>query len=116
MKIRIKDNTIRYRLAQDEVSALVKSGEVFSQSELGGGTLIYGLKKSNNSEIDCTLKTNRIIATVPANLLTNWDADERVGFEHTTQEGLYILIEKDWQCLKPRINEDETDLYKNPQA
>ena len=116
MKIRIKDNSIRFRLAQDEVTCFVNSGEVFSKSELGGETLIYGLKKSNNSEIECSYNTNRIIVTVPTPLLTNWDTDERVGFRHTTQEGLFILIEKDWQCMKPRINEDESNLYVNPQA
>ncbi|MDG2455745.1 MAG: hypothetical protein P8N47_08050 [Bacteroidia bacterium] len=43
----------------------------------------------------------------------NWDTDERVGFDHTVN-GLFILLEKDWQCLKPRDHEDESNLYQHP--
>lgn len=113
MKIRIKDNSVRLRLAQNEVSQLVNEGETWSKCEFGQSTLVYGLKSSNKDEISCSFKGDRITVLVPEQYLRNWDTDERVGFEYT-EDGLYILIEKDWQCLKPRPNEDESNLYKHP--
>jgi len=115
MKIRIKDNSIRFRLAQDEVSALVKTGETWSTCSFPNGKLTYGIVATNSTEIYCSFADEKITTYVPKSLLTNWDTDERVGFDANT-DNLFILIEKDWQCLKPRANEDESDLYVNPQA
>ncbi|MEY2924795.1 MAG: hypothetical protein RLZZ337_1343 [Bacteroidota bacterium] len=115
MKLRIKDNSIRFRLAQNEVTELVHKGSIKSQSNISGQSLIYGIETTENNAITCRFVANAIVASIPMALITDWDTDERVGFENTT-EGLYILIEKDWQCMKPRENEDESDLYANPQA
>jgi hypothetical protein len=115
MKIRIKDDSVRIRLAQTEVTALVTDGETWSKCQFGKGELIYGLTASDTDDISCAFEGNRIITKVPKKLLTNWDTDQRLGFDHK-EDGLYILIEKDWQCLKPRVHEDETNLYLNPQA
>jgi len=59
---------------------------------------------------------NVIQLNVPKSYTKNWDTDSRVGFESTSENGLYLLIEKDFQCLKPRAHEDETDLFPNPQS
>jgi hypothetical protein len=113
MKIRIKGNSVRFRLAQNEVSQLVNEGETWSKCDFGNSALIYGLKRSDVEEMNCTFKGERIIVSIPKQLLQHWDTDERVGFDHT-EDGLYMLIEKDWQCLKPRDNEDESNLYQHP--
>ena len=115
MKIRIKDNTVRYRLAQDEVTNLVKNGATWSKCQFGKGELIYGIVATDNDAISCSFDGNKITTKVPKSLLVNWDTDERVGFDKKTDD-LYLLIEKDWQCLKPRAHEDESNLYVNPQA
>ena len=115
MKIRIKGNSVRFRLAQDEVTALVQNGEVWSQCQFGTSALSYGLLANNNSDISSEMQENTITCHIPKLLLENWDTDERVGFENRT-DSLFLLIEKDWQCLKPRAHEDESNLYQNPQA
>ena len=115
MKIRIKDNSVRFRLAEDEVNALVKEGETWSKCNFGTGELIYGIKATDADEISCVFENNKVTTRVPKNLLVSWDTDQRVGFDHNN-DGLFILIEKDWQCLKPRAHEDESNLYVNPQA
>ncbi|MEJ6661149.1 MAG: DUF7009 family protein [Bacteroidia bacterium] len=113
MKIRIKDNSVRYRLAQSEVTSLVKEGEVWSKCLFAKGELIYGITASDTEELSCIFMGNRITTKIPKVWLENWDTDERVGFEYN-DDGLFVLIEKDWQCLKPREQEDESNLYANP--
>lgn len=116
MKIRIQGNSVRFRLAQNEVNKLIAEGEVWAKCQFGTGELLYGLKVADVDSLTCVFQENRILAKVPKILCANWDTDERVGFENTTQDGLFVLVEKDWQCIKPRENEDETNLYVNPQA
>lgn len=113
MKIRIKDNSARFRLTQNEVTALVKYGETWSKCNFGKGELVYGIKSTDADDISCVFIGNKVTTKVPKALLTNWDTDQRVGFDKRTDD-LYILIEKDWQCLKPRDHEDESNLYKHP--
>lgn len=115
MKIRIKDNSVRLRLAQNEVSDLVNNGEVFSECNFMNNVLTYGIKASTGEAITCTFDNNKVTVKVPQELLVNWDTDTRVGFQNE-DTNLSILVEKDWQCLKPRDHEDESNLYKHPAA
>jgi hypothetical protein len=59
---------------------------------------------------------SQITVYVPSAITEKWDIDERVGFDAHDTSGLYILVEKDFQCLKPRPHEDESGLFPNPQA
>ncbi len=113
MKIRIKDNSLRYRLSQSEVSTLVKEGETWSKCQFGSGELKYGLQAIDADSITSVFKNDELLTKVPRTLLKNWDIDQRVGFD-TNIDGLFVLIEKDWQCLKPRDHEDESNLYVHP--
>jgi hypothetical protein len=113
MKIRIKDNSIRYRLAQGEVTELVTLGETWSKCQFPSGELVYGVMATDADEISSAFENSKIITKIPRSLMNNWDIDQRVGFDKKTDD-LYILIEKDWQCLKPRTHEDESNLYANP--
>lgn len=115
MKIRIKDNSVRLRLDQKEVTSLVKGGETWSKCQFLVGELVYGIVATDEEEFSCFLKNNKITTRVPKKLLKGWDTDERVGFDADI-DGLFILVEKDWQCLKPRDHEDESNLYVNPAA
>jgi len=47
-----------------------------------------------------------------------WANSERVGLNHEQkvngEASLTIVIEKDFQCLEPRPNEDQSDSFPNP--
>ena len=116
MKLRIKSNTLRLRLSQDEVRQLCQNGSVFSVCHIGQQHLSYGIRGSNGEDITVSFNGTRVIVEIPTTTLNGWETDDRVGFEHTDEEGLLILVEKDFQCLKPRVGEDESNLYPNPQA
>ena len=56
--------------------------------------------------------------TLPATLAAAWAAGDQVSIEADQPlragEVLKILVEKDFACLKPRDDEDETDAYPHP--
>lgn len=116
MKLRISGNSIRLRLTQTEVSQLVVAGEVVSSCLIGANTFTYKVVKFDGSHITLDFENATITVSVPAALIVNWNLNDTVGFEATDENGLFILIEKDFVCLKPRINEDESDNYPNPQS
>jgi hypothetical protein len=116
MKIRINGNTIRLRLSAKDVADFVHEGNVSCTCNIGLKTLTFLLKHGAYDFIYADLIDQTTTVYVPMELIKNWDRDQRVGFERTDDHGLHILIEKDFQCLKPRANEDESNLYPNPQS
>ena len=123
MKVRIKDNTIRFRLSETDLKKLYKKGKIVSRCVFGSSTEFkYSVvsKKKGNSEYLCVdLKKNHICIELASSDVKEWVKTDLEGFDahmdNGTKEGLYVLIEKDWQCLKPR-DEDESDLFPNPNA
>lgn len=116
MKIRIHGDSLRLRLSQKEVSDLVADGIVTSACRFPQGTFAYSIKTGDNNELAAEVNEGNITVFVPGSMVDGWDTDQRVGFDHRTESGLYILVEKDFQCLKPRPEEDESGLFPNPQA
>lgn len=116
MKLRIKSNTLRLRLSQDEVTRLCQDGSVFDICHFGNNHLTYGLRHYNGEELKAEFSGPRIVVDIPKSWIEGWETNTQTGFQATDEEGLFILVEKDFQCLMPRENEDETNLYPNPQA
>lgn len=123
MKIRIKDDSIRFRLSATDLKKLSKKGRVVSTCSFGSSQVFkYSVvsNKKGNSEFLCVdLKKNHIKIELAASDVKEWVKTDLEGFDakmdNGTKGGLYVLIEKDWQCLTPR-DEDETDLFPNPNA
>lgn len=116
MKIRINNNSIRLRLNPEEVTQLCKEGKVMSICHFPNAVFKYSVSKSSKDSISADFASETISVEIPSNELVNWDKDERVGFEFTTEDNLFILVEKDFQCLQPRKHEKEDHLYPNPLA
>lgn len=116
MKIRINGNSIRLRLSQREVTDFVQKGEVLATCSFVNGMLTYRIVHGTYDTLTADIVDSRITVYVPSALAEKWDVDDRVGFDVHDNSGLYILVEKDFQCLKPRMHEDESGLFPNPQA
>ena len=117
MKLRISGNSIRLRLSMTEVEKLVHGNFVQDKCHIGSSTLTYQVNQNTREDkLSATYSNDLIDVKIPKEWLTNWDKDERVGFEGHDNNGLYILVEKDFQCMKPRPQEDESDLFVNPNA
>ncbi|GAA0890703.1 hypothetical protein GCM10009122_03820 [Fulvivirga kasyanovii] len=118
MKIRIKGNTLRLRLSQSEVDEVKNEGRTSDSIDFGHRKLIYTLQVIDQAEVSASYDGDFIMVNIPPEISENWANTDQVGFEaEQPLEGgdkLYILIEKDFQCLNPRRGEDESDLFDNP--
>jgi hypothetical protein len=113
MKLRVKGQSIRVRLDQLEVSRLAE-GHIVENST----------KFSRSSQLVCTLEASSLVdhptATfaagdlklrLPANAVRTWArSTDQVSIESQQaidrELSLHILIEKDFQCLHRRTDED----------
>lgn len=120
MKIRIKGNTLRLRLAPAEVEEIAKEGLVSDKIDFGSNQLIYSLESTQEATMSADFNGSFITVRVPNTIIDSWTSTDQVGFNYDIPLGddksLSVLVEKDFQCLKPRAGEDESKLYKNPLA
>lgn len=119
MKLRIRDNSLRLRLSQTEVEIFETDKKVSARIHFPGDmhmeyVLIWSDKESFSASFDGTLMT----ASVPHSIGKNWLKPEEITIDHFVENGtetkLRLLIEKDFQCLSERKDEDESDMFVNP--
>jgi hypothetical protein len=119
MKIRIKGNSVRFRLTQSEVDYFSKFNYLEEKTEFGKTNLLYALKASDTPVVAASFEDNKITMYIPAELAQDWTSTERVGVEGEADSGngkkLFLLLEKDFKCLDNTI-EDQSDNYENPLA
>jgi hypothetical protein len=118
MKIRIKGNSLRYRLTRPEVEQFAQTGLVQDKINIGGTILYYSLKTTVHKQLSATFYDNRITILVPELMAGEWANTEQTGFENEmewegSEERLFLLVEKDFTCLD-NVNEDQSDNYPNP--
>ena len=120
MKIRIKDNSIRLRLTRGEVDAMRDTGVVTSITGFPGSRhFTYSLESSPASVNPAAFYSdNEIRVRLPETVVLAWATTEQVSIEGEQilddGETLSILVEKDFACLAPRPDEDESDMYPHP--
>lgn len=119
MKIRIRGNSVRFRLSRSEVNIFGKEGYIEEQTEFGNECFVYAVQKSNGNEIQASFDGTKITMLVPEDILKKWTETQVVGFDNVIDLGegkeLYLLLEKDFKCLD-ETNEDQSDNYENPLA
>ena len=118
MKIRIKGNTVRYRLTKTEVANLATKGLVEEQTEFNEQTFTYALQAKEGIEnLDASFKNNTITIFFPSNQTIALRDGEQVGhqFDMPIKDGktMFLLVEKDFVCLD-ETHEDQGDNYPNP--
>ena len=119
MKIRIKGNSIRYRLSKTEIDKFGRDGLLEEKTDfLNGPSFFYRLqKKKGIVALEASFSENRISIFVPEEIANEWTGTTIVWFDTTMNIGdektLFILIEKDFVCLDHTF-EDQSDNYPNP--
>ncbi|WP_294239721.1 DUF7009 family protein [Chryseobacterium sp. sg2396] len=114
MKIRIKDNSIRFRLTQSEVAELGKTGIISGQTEFPDQTFTYAIERTEDGPLSAAFAENRMVLMMPAAMVSEWVSTGRVGFDGQSGK-IKILVEKDFVCLDNTL-EDQSDNYPNPNA
>jgi hypothetical protein len=115
MKLRIQGNSLRLRLTQKDVAQLCERGRVESRTEFSPGQdLVYLLEGSPHAKsVAATFDGRAVKVTLPVFVMTEWAKSAQVSIETPPQEGLHLLIEKDFRCLHGR-GEQDRDAYLNP--
>ena len=120
MKIRIRGNTIRFRLTRSEVEAVANRGYLSEKTEFNTGSFTYAVKVAKGiNSLNADFKSDTITLYLPAACATEWGTTGRVGFEENIKlnngSNLLVLIEKDFVCMD-ESTEDQSDNYPNPAA
>jgi len=114
MKIRIKGDSVRYRLTKPEVERFANEGIIKEETHFGNRVLTYVLQRTDDNMITAEYNGDTIAIFLPADMAKEWIETERVGFENTSGQ-LSLYIEKDFKCLD-NVAEDQSDNYPNPLA
>lgn len=123
MKLRIKGNSLRFRLSRSEVEAFGKTGKVaetvnFGPTEQDG--FCYAIEKTTGNEISASFVAGNMTVSVPEGLANRWVGSDEVGIEGSEklddQTELHILIEKDFVCRTAPEHEDQSDNYPHPKG
>ncbi len=122
MKIRIKGNSLRLRLTQTEVKTFASTGKVTESIQFGlnpKDCLQYTLESFTGALIETNYQLGKIAVKIPQSMAQVWTSSEQVGLSQNIPLGenqvLLVLVEKDFQCMKPRVGEDESDHFPNPE-
>jgi hypothetical protein len=117
MKIRIKGNSLRYRLTRSELDLLAGKGVLREKINFGAAALQYELVSSKGHQLSAAYQDNHITLYFPEAWINDWINSDKVGYEHTVSlennETLHLLVEKDFTCLE-NVAEDQSDNYPNP--
>ncbi len=126
MKLRIRGDSVRIRLSQKEVKAISEGKAVREKTRfLGTESFEYVFMPTKSiASITAEYKNNSLVVSCPEVIAFDWANSDQVALKHDqaiageAETKLFILIEKDFQCLKPRENEkeDESELFANPNA
>lgn len=119
MKIRIRGNSVRFRLTKNEVAHLCHEKFIVEETNFLDSDFSYAVKASNAKNLEVNFSNNQILLQVPEKLLQDWDTNNKVSFSHSiatsNKKNIDILLEKDFTCLEDR-GEDESNNYPNPKT
>lgn len=122
MKLRVLDNSIRLRLTRGEVDAINVGGLVKGRVRFAGGNTFDYVLESSPATVrpEAHISNNVLTVRLPQLDVRQWAESEQVSIQsdQLLDDGdqLKILVEKDFHCLAPREDEDETDMFPHPNA
>jgi hypothetical protein len=122
MKLRIKGNSIRFRLLRSEVKRLEAAGTISEETRFGtrtDQTLKYSIAVSDGvDELSTEFSDNQILVLLPETEALKWCRSDEVGIENNIEiDGettLSVLIEKDFECVGRPDDPDRADAFPHP--
>ncbi len=108
MKIRISNNSIRFRLKEPEVHQFNKEQILTEVLELGLSPveqLKFSLEITSNTNFSIRYQINQTTLFIPEAVAKEWANTGAVGFEEKIDLGngktIKVLVEKDFVCADP---------------
>ena len=123
MKLRIKDDSVRFRIAPSEVEVLLREGALTSRVRFSlrpQRSLHYSLVLDESlAKATVGFNDGEILARLPREEAERWASTDAVSLAGKMELGdtssLFLLIEKDFACLD-LSDEDNADTFPNPNA
>lgn len=120
MKIRLRGNSIRYRLDTKDVELLKENDKVEEHTWIGAHNLHFCVRSRGGIILPAIkLDGTGVHLSLPTVIVEKWVETDEVGieFDITNPDGsiLKILVEKDFKCLTER-DEDDSAAFENPNA
>ena len=102
------------------MSQIRAEGVVRQYVEFGPGRrLAYELRTVAGGSVGANFDEDCIRVTLPHTVAERWQEPDEVSIRGEQElpggERLKILVEKDFQCLVPREDEDQSGLFPNPE-
>ncbi len=123
MKLRIRGNSLRFRLGRSEVQDFGSTGridEIVNFDHNGQNDFCYTLKKVRDDEFSGKFDSGRITVSVPETIVDHWVESDQISIEGSKKLDertvLKFLIEKDFVCLNAHNDEDQSDRYPHPKG
>ncbi len=126
MKLRIRGDSIRLRLTKAEVAQIGLGKLVKETTHFINGSQFHYIFEPTDTvrNLEAHMIDNTMVVKAPLAVAGSWANSDTVALMHEQTipgqptDKLFILIEKDFACLKTRENEteDESDMFANPNA
>jgi hypothetical protein len=121
MKLRIKGNSLRFRISRSEVTRLLEGDcleETIHFAPEARARFTYALQQDRRVGRPTVQYTeNRVAVLIPADQANTWGITDQVEIAEDISLGnlgsLALRIEKDFACLD-RSDEDNLDTFPNP--
>ena len=121
MKLRIKGNSLRFRVTRSELDTFPKDGRIQETVCLGPheqSHLSYALEHNDRTEsVTVRYDPPALTAALPTSDAEQWAGSDQVGIYATLDFGprgtLDLIIEKDFACLHGSDQENR-DAFPNP--
>lgn len=120
MKVRLRGQSIRFRLSRGEVADLAAGRAVVNRTTLTPDhSLAFALQPDRTATtVKSVLDGGLLTFALPTRQVAELAGTEAVGFSThlIINDGvsLRVLIEKDFQCLDHPAGEPQDDAYPNP--
>lgn len=120
MKLRIRGNSVRVRVSRSELDQLATQGAAEDAAQFAPGAVLrYRLEAVRDGALRAEFADNVVRISIPRAQVERWLDPAEVSIRGEQAAGpdaaLKILVEKDYECLAPRTDEDDSDLFANPQ-
>ncbi len=114
MKLRVLNQSVRFRLQRSEAEQLASNGVLSSTTRLAGRELTYGVEGGPHPAPELTWDGSKLVVAIPAAELAAWAQGDEVGWYGHIAD-VTVTIEKDFQRTHVRTELDG-DLYPNPRG
>ncbi|MFD0751819.1 DUF7009 family protein [Mucilaginibacter calamicampi] len=112
MKIRIKGNSLRFRLTRSDIATLGSGSAIKEQTEFLSKAFGYQIIPFDGEIMNADFDGDNLVLQMPKLMIDELAHTDKVGFS-AISGAVTVLLEKDFTCLD-NVDEDQSDNFPNP--